>query len=479
LSDRVSRLERDGWQQAPGASATAPMFESLSERLQGIFRTLRGEARLSESAVESALREIRMALLEADVNFRVTKAFIDRVRERAVGQDVLRSLTPGQHVVRIVRDELIALFGDAPGGLRAAKSTPHVVLLVGLQGAGKTTAAARLARWMARRGRHPLLVSTDVRRPAAIEQLGVLGRQAGIRVFDPAGEADPVARASRAIAEARTLGFDAVIVDTAGRLHVDSALMGELQAIRDAVHPDDALYVADAMTGQDAIRSAGEFNRHIGVTGVILTKLDGDARGGAALSVVAVVGVPIAFVGVGERLDDLEAFQADRLVSRLLGMGDVLSLIERAEHVVDRDEAARLERKLRADDFTLEDFLAQLKTLRKLGPLEQVLAMLPGMGRLKDLAGASPDERQLNAVEAMINSMTPGERRSYRIIDGSRRRRIARGSGTAVEDVNRLLRQFMQMRKMLKAVGAGGPGGGGRRRMRQAAAMLRGRGLGA
>jgi len=453
------------------------MFDSLSERLQGVFRTLRGEARLSEPVVESALREIRMALLEADVNFKVVKAFVDRVRERAIGQDVLRSLTPAQQVVKIVRDELIALFGDAQGGLRTSKASPQVILLLGLQGAGKTTAAAKLAKWLIRQGRHPLVVSTDVRRPAAIEQLNVLARQAGLRVFDPAGNLDPVSRATGALTEAKNLGFDVVIVDTAGRLHIDETLMQELTAIRDAVAPDDALYVADAMTGQDAIKSAGEFNRHVGVTGVVLTKLDGDARGGAALSVVAVVGVPIAFVGVGERLEDLEPFQADRLVSRLLGMGDVLSLIERAEQVVDRDEAERLEQKLRGNDFTLEDFLAQLKTLRKMGPLEQVLGMLPGMGNLKQLGDAKPDEAQLNGVEAIISSMTPAERRSFRIIDGSRRRRIAKGSGTTVEDVNRLLRQFQQMRKMLKVVG--GAGGGGRKRMRQAMAMLKGRGLGA
>jgi len=454
------------------------MFDSLSERLQGVFRTLRGEARLSEPVVESALREIRMALLEADVNFKVVKAFTDRVRERAIGQDVARSLTPGQQVVKIVRDELVALFGDAQGGLRPSKSSPQAILLLGLQGAGKTTAAAKLAKWLVRQGRHPLLVSTDVRRPAAIEQLNVLGRQAGLRVFDPAGELGPVARATGALTEARQLGFDIVIVDTAGRLHIDDTLMQELTAIRDAVEPDNALYVADAMTGQDAIKSAGEFNRRVGVTGVVLTKLDGDARGGAALSVVAVVGVPIAFVGVGERLEDLEPFQADRLVSRLLGMGDVLSLIERAEQVVDRDEAERLGQKLRTDDFTLEDFLAQLKTLRRMGPLEQVLGMLPGMGSLKQLGDAKPDEAQLDGVEAIISSMTPAERRSFKIIDGSRRRRIAKGSGTTVEDVNRLLRQFQQMRKMLKAVGGAGAGGG-RGRMRQAMAMLKGRGLGA
>jgi len=452
------------------------MFDSLSNRLQDVFRTLRGEARLSEPAVESALREIRMALLEADVNFKVVKAFIDRVRERATGQDVLRSLTPAQQVVKIVRDELIALFGDGVGGLTPASPTPRVIMLLGLQGSGKTTTAAKLARWLTRQGRHPLLVSTDVRRPAAIEQLNVLGRQAGLRVHDPAGDLDPVSRAAGAMVEARNLGYDVIIVDTAGRLHIDDALMQELLAIRAAVDPTDALYVADAMTGQDAIKSAGEFHRQVGITGVVLSKLDGDARGGAALSVVAVVGVPIAFVGIGERLEDLEPFQAERLVSRLLGMGDVLSLIERAEAAIDHDEATRLEQKLRSDDFTLEDFQAQMKTLRKMGPLEQVLGMIPGMGNLKQLGDARPDEAQMRRVEAIIGAMTPGERRNYKIIDGSRRRRIARGSGTSVEDVNRLVKQFMQMRKMLKVVGGLGAGGG-RKKMRHAMDMLKGRGL--
>jgi signal recognition particle subunit SRP54 len=450
------------------------MFESLSNRLQDVFRTLRGEARLSESAVETALREIRMALLEADVNFKVVKAFTDRVRERAVGQDVLRSLTPAQHVVKIVRDELVALFGEVPGGLRAHAKSPRVIMLLGLQGSGKTTTAAKLGRWLVRQGRHPMLVSTDVRRPAAIAQLNVLGGQADLRVFDPQGEQDPVRRAAAAMVEARNTGFDVVIVDTAGRLHIDDALMAELLGIKGAVEPSDALYVADSMTGQDAIKSAGEFHRQIGVTGVVLTKLDGDARGGAALSVVAVVGVPIAFVGVGERLEDLEPFQADRLVSRLLGMGDVLSLIERAEQAIDTADAAKLEQTLRGNDFTLEDFQAQLKTLKKMGPLEQVLGMLPGMGSLKQLNEAKPDEAQLRRVEAIVGSMTAAERRNYKLIDGSRRKRIARGSGTTVEDVNRLLKQFVQMRKMFKMVGGMG---GGRKRMRQAMAMMKGRGL--
>jgi signal recognition particle subunit SRP54 len=304
------------------------MFDSLSTRLQGVFKTLRGQGRLSEDNVEAALREIRLALLEADVNFKVVKAFIDRVRDRAMGQDVLGSLSPSQQVVKIVRDEMLALFGDAEGGLQTTSKRPRVILLLGLQGAGKTTTAGKLGKWLAKQGRHPLLVSTDVKRPAAIAQLNVVGKQAGIRVHDPAGELDPVTRAKGALAEAKTLGFDAVIVDTAGRLHVDDELMDELVAIQAATEPSDLLYVADAMTGQDAIKSAGEFHHRVGVTGVVLTKLDGDARGGAALSVVSVVGVPIAFVGSGERLEDLEPFHPDRVVSRVLGMGDVLSLIE-------------------------------------------------------------------------------------------------------------------------------------------------------
>ncbi len=441
------------------------MFDALSDRLQDVFRNLRGEARLTEANVEAALREIRMALLEADVNFKVVKAFVDRVRDRAMGQDVLRSLTPAQQVVRIVRDEMIALFGDAQGGLSPSSRSPRVILLLGLQGSGKTTTAGKLGRWLTRQGRHPLLVSTDVRRPAAIQQLGVLGQKADLPVFDPAGQMDPVARASEALADARNRGFDVVIVDTAGRLHIDDELMTELQAIRAAVEPSDLLYVADAMTGQDAIKSAGEFNRRMGVTGVVLSKLDGDARGGAALSVVAVVGVPIAFVGSGERLEDLEPFYADRLVSRLLGMGDVLSLIEKAEQAIDRDEAERLEAKIRHDDFTLEDFRDQLRTIRKMGPLESVLGMIPGMGNLKQLAENKPDEKQLSRIEAIIDSMTPGERDDYRVINGSRRKRIARGSGTSVEEINRLLRQFQQMRKMLKSLG--GMAGGGKGAMKK------------
>jgi signal recognition particle subunit SRP54 len=443
------------------------MFESLSTRLQDALRTLRGEARLTEDAVDTALREIRLALLEADVNFKVAKAFVDRVRVRAVDQEVLRSLTPAQHVVKIVRDEMVALFGVAAGGLQNTSKSPRVIALLGLQGSGKTTTAGKLGRWLVRQGRHPLLVSTDVRRPAAIEQLNVLGAKAELRVHDPKDERDPVTRAAGALSEARHLGFDVVIVDTAGRLHIDDDLMGELEAINANVDPIDRLYVADAMTGQDAIKSAGEFNRRIGVTGVVLTKLDGDARGGAALSVVSVVGVPIAFVGIGERLEDFEPFHADRLVSRILGMGDVLSLIERAEQAIDHDEAARLTEQMRLDDFTLENFRDQLRAVRKMGPFEQLLGMLPGMGNLKQLAQEKPDEKQLSRIEAIIDSMTPAERRNHQIINGSRRKRIARGSGTKVEDVNRLLKQFIQMRKFLKSMGGMAGLGKNRRRALQ------------
>src|SRR6188472_2841049 len=432
------------------------MFESLSSRLQSVFRSISGQGRLTEETVELALREIRMALLEADVNFKVVKAFIDRVRDRAVDQEVLRSLTPDQQVVRIVRDEMLALFGDAQGGLQPSSERPRVVMLLGLQGSGKTTTSAKLGKWLAKQGKHPLLVSTDVRRPAAIQQLSVVGKQAGVRVHDPAGEMDPVKRAAGALAEAKNGGFDTVIVDTAGRLHIDDELMAELQAIKAAVKPVDQLFVADAMTGQDAIKSAGEFNRLIGVTGVVLSKMDGDARGGAALSVVSVVGVPIAFVGSGERLQDLDPFHADRVVSRVLGMGDVLSLIEKAEQAIDHDEAEALEEKLRKNEFTLDDFRKQLKTIRKMGPLESLLGMIPGLGDLKQLAENKPDEKQMGRIEAIISSMTPEERRNDRIINGSRRKRIALGSGTSAEEVNRLLKQFAEMKKMLQMFGGGG-----------------------
>src|SRR6266496_2418922 len=458
------------------------MFESLSTRLQDVFKALRGESRLTPENIEAALREIRLALLEADVNFKVVKAFIDRVRDRAMDaiaeSDVLRVLAPSQQVVRIVRDEMVALFGNAEGGLQPSNKRPRVILLLGLQGAGKTTTAGKLGKWLAKQGRHPMLVSTDVKRPAAIQQLNVVGQNASLRVHDPAGVVDPVVRAKGAVAEASTLGFDTVIVDTAGRLHIDDELMSELVAIKQTTDPTDLLFVADAMTGQDAIKSAGEFNARIGVTGVVLTKMDGDARGGAALSVVSVVGVPIAFIGSGERLEDLEPFHPERVVSRVLGMGDVLSLIEKAEAAITEEDAERLEEKIRANEFTLEDFRDQLKTIRKMGPLESIIGMIPGMSNMKALAENKPDDKQISRVEAIINSMTVEERRKQHIINGSRRKRIAKGSGTSVEEVNRLLKQFVQMQKMLKQLGgmAGLSGGGGKNARRRAMQMLRGRG---
>lgn len=452
------------------------MFESLSTRLQDVFKSLQGQGRLTPENIEAALREIRLALLEADVNFKVVKAFIDRVRDKAMEDTVLKSLSPAQQVVRIVRDEMLALFGDAKGGLSDSSKRPRVVLLLGLQGAGKTTTSGKLAKWLSKQGRHPLLVSVDVKRPAAIAQLNVVAEKAGVRVFDPAGDLNPVSRAKGAMAEATTKGFDVVIVDSAGRLHIDDELMDELAAIKAVTEPTDLLYVADAMTGQDAIKSAGEFHRRVGVTGVVLTKMDGDARGGAALSVVSVVGVPIAFTGSGENLEDLQPFHADRVVSRVLGMGDVLSLIEKIEQDVTLEDAQKLEQKIRSNEFTLEDFRDQLRTIRKMGPLENILGMLPGMGNLKALAENKPDEKQLGRVEAIISSMTPEERRKQHIINGSRRKRIAKGSGTSVEDVNRLLKQFVQMQKMMKQLGGlAGMGGGAKGARRKAMELLRNR----
>ncbi len=429
------------------------MFDALSNRLQDVFQSLKGETRLTEATVERVLGEIRPALLEADVNFKVVKAFVDRVRDRAMDVEVQKGLNPSQQVIKIVRDELLALFGDAKGGLQETAAKPRVILMLGLQGSGKTTTTGKLAKWLQKQGRHPIVVSTDVRRPAAIQQLAIVAQQAGVRVHDPAGEMDPVTRAKGALAEARAVGNDVVIVDTAGRLHIDDELMKELVAIKEVSGPSDLLYVADAMTGQDAIKSAGEFNAQIGVTGVVLTKIDGDARGGAALSVVSVVGVPIAFVGSGEKLEDLEPFHADRFVSRMLGMGDVLTLIEKAEEVIDQGQAEKLEAKIRKGGFTLEDFRDQLRMLKRMGPLDKILGMLPGMGGMKELANQKPDEKQLGRIEAIINSMTPEERKHADILDGSRRKRVARGSGTTVEDVNRLLKQFVEMQRMLKMVG--------------------------
>lgn len=429
------------------------MFEALQNRLQKIVTSLTGRGALSEADVDATLREVRLALLEADVHFKVTKTFIERVRAQAIGQDVLTHFSPGQQVVKIVHDELVRLLGGSSKDLRFADRPPTIVMLVGVHGAGKTTTAAKLARLLQRRGRYPLLVATDLRRPAAVTQLQVVGKDAGVEVFADSGASDPVAVAAAAVEYAARTGHDVVLIDCAGRQHVDDVLMAELTQMRDAIHPHDVLLVVDAMTGQDAVAMAERFRAALGVDGVVVTKLDGDARGGAVLSIVEVTGTPVLFVGTGEKLDGLQAFHPDRMASRILGMGDVLTLIERAQDAVDAEAAAVLEHKLRKAEFTLEDFRDQLRQVKKIGPLESLLEMLPGLGgRARGLAG-SVDERSLRQVEAMIDSMTPQERRHPHVIDGSRRRRIARGSGTTIQDVNRLLRQFEEARKLFKRVG--------------------------
>ena len=430
------------------------MFESLSDKLQGIFQSLRGQGTLTEAHVESALREIRLALLEADVHFKVVKDFLERVRPKAMGQEVLRSLTPSQAVVRIVRDEMIALLGGAEEPrLLTSSRLPSVVLMTGLHGSGKTTTTAKLGVWLSRGGHHPLLVSTDVHRPAARDQLSTLGRQNGLKVHHP-DLADPRELLRSALAEARGVGHDFVLVDTAGRLHIDDELMAELQELKALAEPSEILYVADAMTGQDAVRSAEEFARRVGITGIVLTKLDGDARGGAALSAAAVTGRPVKFAGVGEKVSELELFRPERMVSRILGMGDVLGLIERVEETVDRGKAEEIARRLRKSELTLDDYRDQLKQLGKMGPLDQVLSMVPGLGSLKG-ADTGAGEQEMKRAAAIIDSMTALERREPSVLNGSRRKRIARGSGTRVEDVNRLLKQFVQARKLMKTLGGG------------------------
>jgi len=425
----------------------------LAEKLQASLRRLRGKGVLNEADVDQALREVRLALLEADVNFKVAREFVARVRERAVGQEVLASLSPAQQVIKIVHEELTALMGGTVAALAQAARPPGVILLVGLQGSGKTTTAAKLARWLRRQGRRPLLVAADVYRPAAVRQLQVLGAQVEVPVHAPDGKQEPVPIVQEAVRMAGARGLDPVIVDTAGRLHVDEEMMAELAAMKAAVAPQEILLVVDAMTGQDAVNVAESFHKRLGLTGVILTKLDGDARGGAALSIRAVTGCPIKFVGVGEKLDALEPFHPNRMADRILGMGDVLTLIEKAQAAYGAEEAERLRKKLRTADFTLEDFLEQLKQVRKLGPLDQILGMIPGLGGLRQVKDLEFDEKELVYAEAIINSMTPEERRRPEIIDGSRRRRIARGSGTSVQEVNRLLKQFEQTRKMFRQLG--------------------------
>jgi signal recognition particle subunit SRP54 len=428
------------------------VFDTLSDRLQSALGDLRKRGRLDEEAISRAMREVRLALLEADVNFEVVKDFVGRVRERALGADVLKSLTPGQQVVKIVHEELTSLMGAGDSRLAFASRPPTVILLAGLQGSGKTTAAAKLALLLRKEGRKPGLVAADLQRPAAIDQLQQLGRQIGVTVFT--GSDDPVAVSLAGVEGAKAEGLDVVILDTAGRLHVDEELMEELAAVRDATKPTNVLLVLDAMTGQDAVRVAEAFAERVAFDGVVLTKLDGDARGGAALSVKAVTGKPIKLASVGEQLDQLEYFHPDRMASRILGMGDVLSLIEKAEAAVEDDDRAEMEQRMMQGEFTFDDFLRSYKMLRRMGPLQGVLKMIPGLG--KQLEGLGDvDERQLARVEAIVLSMTPKERRLPHVIDGSRRKRIAAGSGTTVEQVNQLLEGRKQMAKMMKQLGKG------------------------
>lgn len=426
------------------------IFSGLAEKLQETFKKLKNKGRLTEADVDEALKEVRRALLAADVNFQVVKDFVRRVRERAVGQDVLNSLTPAQHVIKIVHDELASLMGGSQSKINLASMPPTVVMMVGLHGAGKTTTSAKLAALLRKQGRSPMLVACDVYRPAAIKQLQVLGGQLDLPVFSMGDKQDPPAIARAAIENAKSTGRDLVIIDTAGRLHVDDELMAELETIKSQVGPHEILLVVDAMTGQDAVNVAKTFDQRLQLTGVVLTKLDGDTRGGAALSVKAVTGSPIKFVGMGEKLDALESFHPDRMADRILGMGDMMTLIEKAQANIDADEAARLNKRIRSMEFTLDDFLDQLQQVKKLGPIQQVLHMIPGLGNNKKLKDLEVDEKDLVYVEAIIKSMTPWERRNPQEINGSRRRRIARGSGTSVQEVNRILKQFEQTRKMMK-----------------------------
>jgi len=426
------------------------MFESLTEKLNSTFKRLTGRGKLTEANIQDALRQVRMALLEADVNYRVVKALVEDIRKRAIGHEVLESLTPGQQFIKIVNDELVRLMGGQLSPLNLTGRTPHCIMLVGLQGSGKTTTAAKVAAFLRKKGRHPYLVPADVYRPAAIEQLKKLGQQISVPVHDAEATQRPEDICVEARMAAGRQGADLLIIDTAGRLHIDEELMAELARVKEKMMPQEILLVADAMTGQDAVNVAKRFNEVLDITGVILTKMEGDARGGAALSIRAVTDKPIKFIGVGEKIEALEPFFPDRMASRILGMGDVLTLIEKAQEGFDRKEAEKLEKKLRKAEFDFEDFLTQLRQIKKLGSLEQILGMLPGMGQLKKVKQLKPDERELVKVEAIINSMTKEERRNYKIINGSRRRRIARGSGTSVQDVNRLIKNFAQMKKMME-----------------------------
>jgi signal recognition particle subunit SRP54 len=430
------------------------MFENLTDRLQRTFKNLRGQGKLSEEHLDAALAEIREALLEGDVNVGVTDELLTNIRAKALGSEVMLQLSPDQQVVKIVRDELLNLLGKHAKPLFASRP-PSVWMIVGLQGSGKTTTTGKLAKWLAQHGHRPIVVSTDVYRPAAREQLSQVAKAIGIALWPGTGTDKPLEIVRGAIKEAKLSASDVILVDTAGRLHIDDDLMNELSTLKKELQPSEMLFIADAMIGQDAVRSAGEFHKRLGLTGVILTKLDGDARGGAALSISKVSGAPVKFVGLGEKYDALEGFYPERIVSRIMGMGDILSLIERAESAFDKKAALELERKLRKEEFTLEDFRDQLKQIRKMGPLDQLVGMLPKVGPLQNLPkDASVDEGKLKQVEAIINSMTNEERRDHNVIDGKRRKRIAKGSGTTVQDVNQVIKQYMQMRTMMKQYGA-------------------------
>ena len=432
------------------------MFDNLSEKLQRVFKNLRGEGRLTPENMEAALREIRVALLEADVNFRVVKQLIEAVKEQAMGEEVLAALSPSQQVIKIVHAELIKILGSHQSKLRFSNQPPSVIMVVGLQGSGKTTSTAKLARWLSKNGHTPMMVSVDVYRPAAREQLRVLAKDLALPIYPGVPEeTKPVDLARSARREAVNTGRDVLLVDTAGRLHIDEDLMTELSQLKEQLEPVEILFVADAMTGQDAVKSADEFHKRLSITGVILTKMDGDARGGAALSIRHVTGQPLKFIGVGEKSDALEPFHPDRAASRILGMGDILSFIEKAEEAIDKKQAVEMQRKLIENEFTLEDFRDQIRQLRKLGPLESVLSMMPQVGIMKDLKNVKVDEGEMTRVVAIIDSMTPRERANHMIINGSRRRRIAQGSGASVQEVNQLLKQYGQAKKMMKTISGG------------------------
>ncbi len=432
------------------------MFDNLSDKLNSVFKQLKGHGKLSEKNIADGLKQVRLALLEADVHYRVAKQFIGEIRERALGQEVMGSLTPGQQVVKIVNEELTELMGSQHEDLNLSGTRPVSVMLVGLQGSGKTTTAGKLAVFLRKKGRKPYLVPADVYRPAAIDQLVKLGAQLSVPVFAATTDMDPVEICRQARTAAQQAGCDTLLIDTAGRLHVDQELMDELRRIKAAVHPSDILLVADAMTGQDAVNIAEAFDKALDIGGVVLSKMDGDARGGAAISIKAVTGKPIKFIGVGEKLTDLESFHPDRMSSRILGMGDILTMIEKAQEVVDEKQAIELQKKLRTSSFTLEDFRDQMVQIRKMGSLSDIIGMIPGLSRNKQLKNLKVDDRELVRIEAIINSMTAEERRRHAIINGSRRKRIARGSGTTIQDVNKLLKNYTQVMKMMKKINKGG-----------------------